>query len=84
LGQVGFFTLEAFVSFPTGGEVEHSADFSSSNPTLAIVVSRDEFLNSAGEIGGLQLQLIGYVVGELDHDLHDDITSNNTKILFWE
>jgi hypothetical protein len=37
---------------------------------LAIVVSRDEFQNSAGDVGGLQLQLIGDVVREFDRDLH--------------
>jgi hypothetical protein len=37
---------------------------------LGVVVSRDEFQNSAGDVGRLQLQLIGDVVGEFDHDLH--------------
>jgi hypothetical protein len=42
---------------------------------LAIVVSRDEFQNSAGDVGGLQLQLIGDVVREFDRDLHGVILS---------
>ncbi len=37
---------------------------------MAIVVSRDEFQNSAGDVSRLQLQLIGDVVREFDRDLH--------------